>query len=125
MARAVEQANGVEGAGDESGDGADDGGGSIEIGAPGVGPGTAYNLACYWSVAGDMDRALAYWEVCVARGYTGAGSRNGVGAWWMVDPDLEDLRVDARFPGGGGDGGGDGGMGGGGVIGGDASIGDE
>jgi len=59
----------------------------------GVGVGTAYNLACYWAVAGEVDRAIGYWRACVEGGY----DLNIGGGWWRVDPDFEDLWEDERF----------------------------
>ncbi len=59
----------------------------------GVGVGMAYNLACYWAVAGEIERALMYWRVCVEGGY----DLSTGGQWWRVDPDFEDLWGDERF----------------------------
>jgi hypothetical protein len=54
---------------------------------------SAYDLACYWALAGRFERALDYWRVCVEGGY----DLNGSGGWWRVDPDFEDLWDDERF----------------------------
>jgi hypothetical protein len=59
----------------------------------GVGTGAAYNLACYWAVAGETERALGYWAMCVGSGY----DLNTGGGWWRVDPDFEDLWGESRF----------------------------
>ncbi len=58
-----------------------------------IGRGSAYNLACYWALAGDYERAIGYWRVCVEGGY----DLNTGGGWWRVDPDFEDLWEDERF----------------------------
>ena len=63
------------------------------VGEGSIGVGAAYNLACYWALAGRLERALDYWRVCVEGGY----DLNGAGGWWRVDPDLEDLWDDERF----------------------------
>ena len=55
--------------------------------------GGLYNLACYWALAGEIDRAMEYWKGCVEGGYD-LGTEGG---WWRVDPDFEDLRLDTRF----------------------------
>jgi hypothetical protein len=59
----------------------------------GVGAGMAYNLACYWAVAGETERALMYWRVCIEGGY----NLSTGGQWWRVDPDFEELWGDERF----------------------------
>lgn len=59
----------------------------------GVSTNAAYNLACYWAVAGERERAMGYWKMCVDSGY----DLNTGGGWWRVDPDFEDLWGLARF----------------------------
>lgn len=61
-----------------------------------LGAATAYNMACYWAMAGDGERAMAYWEAAVVGGYIAASGDSG---WWRVDPDLELLHGDGRFMG--------------------------
>ncbi|MGV6813683.1 MAG: tetratricopeptide repeat protein [Phycisphaerales bacterium] len=56
-----------------------------------VGSGNLYNLACYRSMAGDIESAMGHWERAVELGY-GQDNR-----WWMVDPDLEPLHGLDRF----------------------------
>lgn len=58
-----------------------------------AGPGVAYNLACYWSMAGETELAIGYWRVCVDGGFLQSGSSQ----WWRVDPDFELLWEDERF----------------------------
>ncbi|MGJ8636911.1 MAG: TPR end-of-group domain-containing protein [Phycisphaerales bacterium] len=60
----------------------------------GMGSLLAYNLACYWGCAGEVEKSLVYWGVAVERGYLENESIEG---WWMVDPDFEDVRDDPRF----------------------------
>jgi len=59
----------------------------------GAGSGILYNLACYWAMAGEFERAIACWGACVERGY----DLNAGNGWWRVDPDFEDLWEDDRF----------------------------
>ncbi len=59
----------------------------------GLATGAAYNLACYWAVAGETERALGYWRMCVDSGY----DLNTGGGWWRVDPDFEDLWDETEF----------------------------
>lgn len=74
----------------------------IEWGADGERPGViegmsaglAYNLACYWGAAGEVEKSLVYWETGVAGGYLESETTEG---WWEVDPDFEDVRDDPRF----------------------------
>ncbi|MBO6513046.1 MAG: hypothetical protein JJ974_03670 [Phycisphaerales bacterium] len=60
----------------------------------GMGALLAYNLACYWGAAGDVERSLVYWGVSVEGGYL---ENEVIEGWWMVDPDFEDVRDDPRF----------------------------
>jgi len=55
-------------------------------------PTLAYNLACYWSLAENPDRALHYWQRAIDLGYTPSTP-----PWWTVDPDLENLHPHERF----------------------------
>jgi hypothetical protein len=54
-------------------------------------PSIAYNLACYWSMGGEHDRALGYWESAVSEGFDLSTF------WWARDPDLDPIRDDPRF----------------------------
>lgn len=56
--------------------------------------GAQYNLACYRSMAGDLDSAIEHWALAVEAGYGREGSD---GRWWAVDPDLEPLHGMDRF----------------------------
>ena len=49
-----------------------------------------YNLACSYSLVGDIDRALGALKKSIKLGYVDFGSMN-------KDPDLENLRKDERF----------------------------
>lgn len=60
----------------------------------GMGSLLAYNLACYWGCAGEVEKSLLYWGVSVERGYL---ENEGIEGWWRVDPDFEDVRDDPRF----------------------------
>ncbi|MHA7814375.1 MAG: TPR end-of-group domain-containing protein [Phycisphaerales bacterium] len=51
-----------------------------------------YNLACYRSLAGELELAMAHWDMAVELGYGDMDSR-----WWMADPDLEPLHADEAF----------------------------
>jgi len=53
-------------------------------------PGTQYNLACFYSLAGERDRALGLLEHIVGTGF-------GNPDWIDKDPDLDSLRDDPRF----------------------------
>ena len=74
-----------------------------------AGPGIAYNLACYWSMAGERELAIGYWRVSVEGGFISQRDRGG--DWWRADPDFEPLWDEDRFweigEGGVGGGGGD------------------
>lgn len=52
-----------------------------------------YNLACYRSMAGELDRAMGHWAFAIELGY----GRDRGGRWWMADPDLEPLHDRVRF----------------------------
>lgn len=56
--------------------------------------GVHYNLACYRSMAGQLEAAMAHWERAVELGYMGSVDEQG---WWAVDPDLEPLHDIERF----------------------------
>jgi Flp pilus assembly protein TadD/predicted Ser/Thr protein kinase/TolB-like protein len=49
----------------------------------------AYNLACFWALAGDPDAAVRFLREAVELGYREE--------WILEDPDLESLRGDPRF----------------------------
>lgn len=53
--------------------------------------GILYNLACYRSMAGDIEVAIDHWERAVELGYRSDGG------WWAVDLDLEPLHSSERF----------------------------
>ncbi len=63
----------------------------LESGLPAVLSGVHYNLACYRAMGGDVESAMAHWELAVELGY---GRDSG---WWAVDPDFESLHGDDRF----------------------------
>jgi len=60
----------------------------------GVAAWVAYNLACYWSMAGERELAIGYWRVSVEGGFIRGRDSGG---WWRADPDFEDLWDDERF----------------------------
>ncbi len=52
-------------------------------------PACLYNVACLHACMGEPDRALAYLELALGKGFGGE--------WTRTDPDLVSLRDDPRF----------------------------
>lgn len=59
----------------------------------GLGAGDHYNLACYRAMAGETERALHHWALCLQLKHI---ERSG-SDWWTADPDLDALRQLPEF----------------------------